>query len=120
MKTSTLTCMLGMLALSTTGCWEETFAADGRDQSWTLRSAHLCPAVKPTVKTVVADGIITVSDVEVVSGAVAVARSNPVKGQACDMKYATPPSNRDYQVPDGTRMMGKLSVQNYRTVRSPE
>jgi hypothetical protein len=119
-KTSIPTCMLAMLALATSGCWEDAVAADPRDQGWALRSARLCPAVAPAVKSASTDGIITVADVEVVSGAVAVARSNPVKGQVCDMKYATPPSSRDYQVPDGTRMMGKLSVQNYRTVRSPE
>ena len=108
------------LAFGTAGCWADAVVADTRDQGWALRSAHLCPAVKNTVKTVIADGVITVDDVEIVSGAVGVARSSPVKGQHCDMKYTTPPSSRDYQVPDGMRMSGKAMVQNYRTVRSPE
>jgi hypothetical protein len=110
----------GLLLLILAGCWEDTTEADDRDKGWALSAATLCPAVTNVVRNAARDGMLSVSDVEGVSGAIEVAMASPVKGQACDMKHVTPPSNRDVQVPDGLMFNGKTYTQKYKTIRSPE
>lgn len=92
--------ILGLALLALAGCDKEKMRSDPRDVAWAHRVADDCPAIAPTLATAKSDGLISIADLERITGALATAHSSPVKGQVCNPRFLTPTSTRDVTVED--------------------
>lgn len=92
--------MMLLTVASLSACDKEKMRSDPRDVAWAHRVANDCPAIAPTLAAAKSDGLISIADLERITGALATAHSSPVKGQTCNPRFLTPTSTRDVTVED--------------------
>lgn len=109
-----------LLMTTITSCDKAEIHADPRDSAWAIKAAETCPGIRPLVRRALANGGITIADLERINGAIGMMRSSPVKGQKCDVRFDTPTTTRDVQVQDGVMMVGDVPTPTYRTIPAPE